>query len=157
MVATWLVELLLDQINRALLEDTSEARTAVDDLTARLRTFLKVRQLMPLLHCPWIPRDTPRFHEWQFMMASANCAIKAGRAERYVSSMWAARGRIVLNGACANCRSMWRCSTSALLCTCWPAMAAWTMSCITRHTGRQATLSLFILPAMLSGQTCVLL
>ena len=42
MVATWLVELLLDQINRALLEDTPEARTAVDDYTARLRAFLKV-------------------------------------------------------------------------------------------------------------------
>ncbi len=43
MVATWLVELLLDQINRALLEDTAEARAAVDDYTARLRAFLKVR------------------------------------------------------------------------------------------------------------------
>lgn len=42
MVATWLVELLLDQINRALLEDTPEARAAVDDYTARLRAFLKV-------------------------------------------------------------------------------------------------------------------
>lgn len=42
MVATWLVELLLDQINRALLEDTAEARAAVDDYTARLRAFLKV-------------------------------------------------------------------------------------------------------------------
>lgn len=41
MVATWLVELLLDQINRALLEDTPEARAAVDDYTARLRAFLK--------------------------------------------------------------------------------------------------------------------
>ena len=43
MVATWLVELLLDQINRALLEDTAEARAAVDDYTARLRAFLKVK------------------------------------------------------------------------------------------------------------------
>ncbi|KAK9832068.1 hypothetical protein WJX81_003754 [Elliptochloris bilobata] len=43
MVATWLVELLLDQINRALLEDTAEAHTAVDDFTARLRAFLKER------------------------------------------------------------------------------------------------------------------
>ena len=48
MVATWLVELLLDQINRALLEDTPEARAAVDDYTARLRAFLKVLHMISL-------------------------------------------------------------------------------------------------------------
>ena len=48
MVATWLVELLLDQINRALLEDTPEARAAVDDYTARLRAFLKVLRMIRL-------------------------------------------------------------------------------------------------------------
>jgi hypothetical protein len=56
MVATWLVELLLDQINRALLEDTPDARAAVDDLTARLRAFLKARAAAAAAHKQALPR-----------------------------------------------------------------------------------------------------
>jgi len=58
MVATWLVELLLDQINRALLEDTPDARAAVDDLTARLRAFLKARAAAAAAR--GAPRPPPR-------------------------------------------------------------------------------------------------
>ncbi len=56
MVATWLVELLLDQINRALLEDTPDARAAVDDLTARLRAFLTARAAAAAAHKQALPR-----------------------------------------------------------------------------------------------------
>ena len=41
MVASWMVELHLDQINRALLEESSEATSRSEAYTEALRTFLK--------------------------------------------------------------------------------------------------------------------
>ena len=41
MVATWLVELYLDQINRALLEEGADTKGMVASLTQQLRDFLK--------------------------------------------------------------------------------------------------------------------
>lgn len=41
MVASWMVELHLDQINRALLEESSEANSRSEAHTEALRTFLK--------------------------------------------------------------------------------------------------------------------
>ena len=41
MVATWLVELYLDQINRALLEEGPDTKGMVASLTQQLRDFLK--------------------------------------------------------------------------------------------------------------------
>ena len=41
MVASWMVELHLDQINRALLEESSEANSRSEAHTEALRTFLR--------------------------------------------------------------------------------------------------------------------
>lgn len=41
MVASWMVELHLDQINRALLEESSEANSRSEAHTEALRAFLK--------------------------------------------------------------------------------------------------------------------
>ncbi len=41
MVASWVVELYLDQINRALLEETAEASTSGEALAESLRGFLR--------------------------------------------------------------------------------------------------------------------
>ena len=41
MVASWVVELYLDQINRALLEETAEASTSGEALSEALRGFLR--------------------------------------------------------------------------------------------------------------------